>query len=478
MRGSHLRRLGLALVTLLIATGTLAGAALADDERYTPGSSGLGDPFFPLAGNGGYDVQSYDLDLDYTPATRALVGRAFVTAVATQDLDAFNVDLRAQDDEGHFYTVSRVAVGKDNGPTLKDMAFSHEGQELTIVPRPKLKTGEQFVVLVEYAGTAHEVTDPDESIEGFVPTDDGAFVVSEPQGSPGWYPANDIPTDKALFDISITVPEGITALGNGVLLSQETENGKTTWEWSHGMPMAPYLATATNGVFSLTVTELAGGIPSYVAVDPRRTNTAVLAHIPAMMAFFSETYGPYPFDATGAIVDFAPHVGYALETQTKANYSNTPGESTLAHEIAHEWFGNAVTLSNWPDIWLNEGFARLSEWLWLDHRGIRTAQESFDIQYARAATSSFWQTPPAALPGPEVLFSSPPYDRGGMTLHALRGKIGDMAFFQLLRTWYAENKYGNVTTADFIETAEEVSGMQLDAFFDVWLFQPGKPTSW
>jgi hypothetical protein len=118
--------------------------------------------------------------------------------------------------------------------------------------------------------------------------------------------------------------------------------------------MAPYLATATNGVFSLTVTELAGGIPSYVAVDPRRTNTAVLAHIPAMMAFFSDTYGPYPFDATRAIVDFAPHVGYALETQTKANYSNTPGESTLAHEIAHEWFGNAVTLSNWPDIWLNE----------------------------------------------------------------------------------------------------------------------------
>lgn len=478
MERHQLRRLGLALVTLLIATGALAATASADDERYTAGSFGLGDPFFPNAGNGGYDVASYDLDLDYTPASRALAGKAFITATATQDLDAFNLDLRAQDEEGHFYTVSRVAVGKDHGPTLKDMAFSHEGQELTIVPRPKLKTGETFVVLVEYAGTAHEITDPDESIEGFVPTDDGAFVVSEPQGSPGWYPANDIPTDKALFDISITVPEGITALANGVLLSQETENGKTTWEWSHGMPMAPYLATATNGVFSLTVTELAGGIPSYVAVDPRRTNTAVLAHIPAMMEFFTDTYGPYPFDATGAIVDFAPHVGYALETQTKANYSNTPGETTLAHEIAHEWFGNAVTLSNWPDIWLNEGFARVSEWLWLEHRGIRTAQASFDIQYARAATSSFWQIPPAALPGPEVLFQGANYDRGAMTLHALRGKIGDMAWYGLLRDWFADNKYGNVTTADFIEAAEEASGMQLDAFFDVWLFQPGKPTSW
>jgi aminopeptidase N len=182
-----------------------ATASADDDDRYTAGSSGLGDPFFPNAGNGGYDVTSYDLD--YTPATRALAGKAFITAEATQDLNAFNLDLR------DFYAVSRVAVGKDNGPSLKEMAFSHEGQELTIAPRPKLKTGETFVVLVEYAGTAQEITDPDESIEGFVPTDDGAFVVSEPQGAPGWYPANDIPTDKALFDISITVPEGITALG-------------------------------------------------------------------------------------------------------------------------------------------------------------------------------------------------------------------------------------------------------------------------
>ncbi|HSK16742.1 MAG TPA: M1 family metallopeptidase [Gaiellaceae bacterium] len=476
MQETRLSRVGLLFVLAALALTALAGTASA--TRYTAGAPGLGDPFFPNAGNGGYDVQSYDLDLDYTPATRALLGTAFITATATQDLDAFNLDLRKLDEAGHFYTVSRVAVGKDNGPALEDMAFSHEGQELTIHPRPKLKRGESFVVLVEYAGTAHEVTDPDESIEGFVPTDDGAFVVSEPQGSPGWYPANDYPTDKALFDISITVPEGITALGNGVLVSSETKDGKTTWNWSHGMPMAPYLATATNGVFDLTVTELPGGIPSYVAVDPRRTNTAVLAHIPAMMTFFSDTYGPYPFDATGAIVDVAPHVGYALETQTKANYSNTPGESTLAHEIAHEWFGNAVTLSSWPDIWLNEGFARVSEWLWLEHRGIRTAQQSFDIQYARAATSSFWQVPPATLPGPVFLFQGANYDRGAMTLHALRGKIGDMAFFQLLRDWYADNKYGNVSTADFIEAAEEASGMELDSFFDVWLFQPGKPTSW
>jgi aminopeptidase N len=151
--------------------------------------------------------------------------------------------------------------------------------------------------------------------------------------------------------------------------------------------------------------------------------------------------------------------------------------STVVHEVAHSWFGNAVALAGWPDIWLNEGFARFSEWIYTERHGGISAHQAFQNAYnARPATSSFWRNPPAALPGPEVMFSSPPYDRGGMTLQALREKIGDDAFFTLLRTWFAENEEGDVTTADFIATAERVSGQQLDAFFDVWLYQPVKPT--
>jgi aminopeptidase N len=311
--------------------------------------------------------------------------------------------------------------------------------------------------------------------------------VNEPQGSPGWYPANDNPQDKATFDIAVTVPEGITAIANGRLLSRKTRHGKTTWQWLEDSPMAPYLATATNGVFELRVSK-AGRLPLYQAVDPNVANPALaferLAAEAEVIDFFSGLYGRYPFSTGGGVVDNGG-VGYALESQTKSMYdvegssSGAPGASTVVHEISHQWFGNAVTNAVWPDIWLNEGFARFSEWIYTERHGGQSAQQSFQAAYdARPATSSFWRTPPAALPGPEVMFSSPPYDRGGMTLQALRGKIGDGDFFRLLRTWYAENKYGNVTTADFIATAERVSGQQLDAFFDVWLFQPVKPTTW
>jgi aminopeptidase N len=465
------RRFGLCLLALALAVGTVAATASAN--RFTPGSAGLGDPFFPLAGNGGYDVQKYTLQLDYDPATDRLVGTATIVAEATQGLKSFNLDLR------DFLTVTSIKTGTKQGFKMEEAEWSHVGQELTVFPREKPRERTQFSVVVEYEGIVQPITDPDDSIEGFVPTADGAYVVNEPQGSPGWYPANDNPNDKALFDISITVPEGRTALANGVLVSTETANGKTTWNWSHSTPMAPYLATATNGFFDLTVTTLPDGTPNYVAVDPTiTTSRAVLANIPAIQAYFSSIYGPYPPDAIGAIVDRAPNVGYALETQSKANYASMPSLNTLAHEIAHEWFGDSVSLKVWPDMWLNEGFARFSEWMWTENLGTRTAAQAFTTSYSRAATSSFWQIPPAALPDASVLFTTAVYERGAMTIQALRVKIGELAFWQLVRGWAADNKSGNVNTDDFIAAAEQASGMELDAFFDVWLFQPGKPTVW
>jgi aminopeptidase N len=459
-----LKRFGRAVLfaaaLLLIVAGT-AGAA-----TFTPGSAGLGDPFFPNAGNGGYDVSHYSLTLGYEPASNQLDGTAVITATATQDLSRFNLDLRG-------FSISRLLV--DGAAATHTRAGEHE---LVITPASGITDGSSFTVTIDYAGTPSVVTDPDQSIEGWVPTDDGAFVVNEPQGSPAWYPVNDNPQDKATYDFSVTVPEGLTVMANGVLLSRTTSGGKTTWVWRESDLMAPYLATATLGRFDLTISNV-GSIPSYVAVDPTLPKGNVLRKLPEITEFYISIYGPYPFNAVGAIVDDAKQVGYSLETQTKPVFDRVPDEATVAHEISHMWFGDSVTLSQWPDIWLHEGFATWSEWIWSEHSGNKTAQKYFDNLYNTPAQNTVFWTPPPAIPGsPVFMFNGTIYLRGGMTLQALRQKIGDFAFFQILRRWAAENRYGNVTTPEFIALSEEVSGMELDTFFDVWLFRLEKPTSW
>jgi aminopeptidase N len=456
-------RLGAIMLAMaVLAVAAPAGAA----DGFSPGSPGLGDPFFPLAGNGGYDVTNYVLRLRYEPATNHLDGTATIRATATQNLSRFDLDLRGFD-------VSRLLVDG------RAASFTRDGQELVITPAAGLPAGQAFTVVVDYAGVPSVITDPDESIEGWVPTDDGAFVVGEPQGSPGWYPVNDNPQDKATYTFRVTVPQGLTVMANGVLVSQTSTGGKTTFVWREGLPMAPYLATATLGRFDLTQYELSSGLPVYIAIDPTLSTTSVLKKLPEIVEFYSSIYGPYPFDAVGAIVDDAKEVGYSLETQTKPVFDRPPDEATLAHELSHMWYGDSVTLRQWPDIWLHEGFATWSEWIWSEHQGHKSAHQWFNTLYNTPAQDTAFWTPPPAVPGtPVFLFNGTIYNRGAMTLQALREKVGDTAFFHILRAWAAEHRYGNVSTAQFIALAERLSGMDLQHFFDVWLYQPDKPTSW
>ena len=468
-------------VLVVVVLGMLAAPGVAAADRYAPGAQGGGDPFFPLAGNGGYDVAHYSFDLKYTRTSNQFSGKAAIFARATQNLSRFDLDLR------DFYAVSKVTVN------LRRATFSHSGQELVITPPRGLKRGRPFVVGVEYAGQPEPVVDPDDAIEGWVPTDDGAFVVGEPQGTPGWIPVNDSLRDRATFDFAITVPKGSTAIANGVLLSRRDRGDSTTWRWLAPSPMVPYLATATNGIFQTRFERLPGGLRRFDAVDPQTRvgdddppNPALgferLDPEPEIVDFFSELYGPYPFESVGGIIDWAPDVGYALESQTRVNYDRIPPESTVVHEIAHQWFGNSVGLTVWPDMWLNEGFATFSEWIYDERHGGPTAQESFDENYAIPEDSEdgqdLWFPAPNALPDASVLFSSPVYTRGAMTLQALRAEVGDPTFFAILRTWYRENRNSSVRTADFIKLAERLSRRDLDAFFRVWLFEEGKPQSW
>ena len=449
---------------LAATAAVLSLAAPAALAAPTPGAPGAGDPYFPQAGNGGIDVSDYALALAYDPATRRLEGTATLKVTATQDLSRFDLDLRG-------FTLGAVTV--DGAPA----SVTRDGQELQITPAKALHSGRAFTVVVPYAGTPQAVTDPDGSTEGWVVTDDGAAVVNEPQGSPAWYPVNDTPRDKATFTIAMTVPDGLTAVGNGTLVSQVSQGGRTTFTWRERFPMAPYLATITLGRFDVT-TGTASGVPTYIAVDPTQASSASasLRKLPEMVAFLVDLYGPYPFEEAGAIVDNAPGIGYSLETQTKPFFDDAPDAVTVLHELSHQWFGDAVTLTQWPDIWLHEGFATWSEWIWTERQGQKTAaQQLKQLENTPASNTAFWTPPPGDPGDPAHLFDGTVYDRGGMTLEALRERIGDATFFRLLRTWYAQHRYGNVTTAQFIALAEQLSGQDLGGFFQAWLYDPAKP---
>ncbi len=465
MAGKRVRAGAIVLAAALAAT--LVASPAGASGGAAPGAPGAGDPYFPDAGNGGFDVADYSLDLAYDPATKRLDGTAVILATATRSLSRFDLDLRA-------LAVSGVTV---NGRPART---ARSGQELVITPARELRRGLPFLVVVRYGGVPETVIDPDDSLDGWIPTDDGAFVVNEPQGAPSWFPVSDHPSDKATYTIRMTVPAGLTAVGNGRLLAQSTRGGKATFVWRESRPMASYLATITLGKFTVTTGRTADGIPVYTAVDPQESAAqATVARIPEIIAFEQSVFGRYPFETVGAIVDHARFVGYALESQTKPNFDRAPRVGTLVHELAHQWFGDAVTPKRWQDIWLNEGFATYAEWLWSEHTGGDTAQQNFDADYATPATETdFWNPPSGDPGGPANLFTGSVYDRGAMTLHALRVKIGDRAFFRLLPTWVQRHRYGNADTGDLIALAEQISGQHLRHFFQVWLYTAGKPTSW
>lgn len=477
---SLVRRIGAVGVTVaLVLVPVVAEGAPGrpGEPRYQPGEPGAGDPYFPLAGNGGIDVVHYDLDLDYTPPAPSpaplegqLEGVATIDLVATEDLDRFNLDLRG-------LTATSVVV---NG---KSMSFTQEENELVITPRPKLKAGAAATVVVTYGGTTTRPRDIEGALYGWVTTRDGAMVVSEPDGSATWFPVNDHPTDKASYSFEITVPEGLVAVANGLPVGDPvTEDGLTTWRWDAPDPMAAYLATATVGNFEVLTSTGPGGLPIIDFLDAnltsgnRATSEASLARTADMIGFFEERYGPYPFVSYGAIVD-DDSVGYALETQTRSFFSGVARESTVAHELAHQWMGDHVSPARWADIWLNEGWATYSTWLWNEHQGRGTAQEAYEDVLAIPADHPFWDVV-LSDPGALNLFHDAVYDRGAATLHALRLEIGDDAFFELARTWVERYGGGTASTDDFRALAEEVSGQDLDTFFTVWLDTPERPGTW
>ncbi|MCK8432847.1 M1 family metallopeptidase [Streptomyces sp. D2-8] len=458
----------------IIAPGALAAAVLllaipASAAPHSPGAPGIGDPYYPAFGNGGYDVSHYDLRLKYQPATDELEGTATLVARTTQDLSSFNLDF--------LLDVGEVRV---NGTKA---SFRTSGEhELEITPKSPLAKDTSVTVVVRYRGVPSS-----KQAYGFTSwhrTPDGGVAANEPEAAAWWFPGNDHPLDKATYDVSVLVPDGTQAISNGTLQSTSSRLGWTRWNWRSDKPQTTYLATLAVGRFDITTGTTEGGIPVLNAYSKD-----LGAHAGAARASIERTgeiadwlagyFGPYPYNALGGYVPNT-NTGYALETQTRPFYSprqfaNGSNVSLVVHELAHQWYGDEVSLKGWKDIWINEGFARYAQWLWSEHEGEGTAQELADHVYAsHPADDPFWTVKPGD-PGPDNQFHTAVYDRGALAVQALRNKIGDEAFLAILKGWPSKYAHGNASVADFRRYAEEVSGKPLAALFDTWLFQPSKP---
>lgn len=462
--------------SIVVLCSTLTAAALVAPASAAParaphghvGSAGSGDPYFPRQGNGGYQVGSYDLAIRYAPSTHHLSGTASISATTRESLRRFDLDLRRN------LHVSSVRVDGRRAQFAQPRA---EVQELVVTPATVLPAHRHFTVLVRYAGRAKPIHDPDGSLDGFITTGDGAFVASEPQGSPTWFPVNDTPRDKATYRVSITIPHGLVGISNGALLGTTRHGSMKTWSWRLAKPVSSYLVTATIGHFALSTGRTPDGVPYTIAIARKERRAAkVMRTLPAIVDYFSSVYGRYPFGTTGGIVDHAHQVGYALEVATRPLFDRAPSEATLAHELAHQWYGDDVTVSRWKAIWLNEGFAQFSQWLWDEHSGGETAHQHLKALLAHPASdTSLWNPPPADPGSGKEIFAGSVYDRGAGALEALREKLGDRTFFTIMRGWVAKHRYGNARVGRFTAYAAHVSHRDLDHFFHRWLYENGKP---
>lgn len=452
-------------VSLPLLFGGAYAAAL--DERTAPaaGASGIGDSYWPLDGNGGIDVRTYRIKNRYDIRNEVLRGKTTISLTATTDLSSFNLDF--------LLPVSKVRV---NGVAAQVRQTRHE---LTITPATALAAGTTAVVNVRYAGRPGTKRYAGE--ENWLANNREAVAMNQPHMATWWFPANDHPSDRAQFDIITTVPKGREVIANGYLVDKKTTKRGVTWQWRADEPMASYLAFFAAGDFTIKK-GTSNGLPWVNAVSQQlsageqKASLKLLGRTPGIVHALEGDLGDYPFSVTGGLTTGLP-VYFALENQTRPTYPSVGADnvSLVVHELAHQWFGDDVAIARWRDIWLNEGAATFMEWRYAEQHGGKSAADTMRARYnSIGGADSFWQLS-LADPGADHIFDEPVYDRGGMTLQALRNRIGEEKFWLLIRTWLDTKSGGNGTSEEFEALAAQVSGQDLTGFFTAWLRTPAKP---
>lgn len=438
--------------------GLEVGVAWPDAPAY-----GLGDPNFPDLGAPGLDTLHYDVTLRYDRQDNALSGTLDLRFQVTEERTEISLDAGEE--------LSTGPVELDGSPVDSE----HRGAELIIRPTSPLPGGSTHHLALTWTVEPQSF----ESLVGFeigwFPTELGSYALDEPDGLHHWMPANDHPTDKATWQITIDVPAGVGGVANGALTAHQQLDGRERWTWTIDDPISTYLVLVATGDYELVDGVSPAGVPLSHAVLRRAAGdaqvTRALGGTGEMVDYLASVFGPYPFASYGLVIaDSDPQL--AMETQTRSLFSmhGVLDDGVLVHELAHQWFGDSVTLGSWTDTWLNEGFATYAEWLWNEERGGPSTR-----QQAEAFLGTPWGSPPGQPPV-GAMFASSVYYGGAVTLEALRAEVGDQQFFDILRRWAASRRHSTGTTAAFEALASEVAGRDLGTLFDTWLWSTSAPS--
>jgi aminopeptidase N len=432
------------------------------------------DELVPGHGDLSYAVSHYDLDLAYRHIGNHVTGTATLDVVVLAPTSVLTLDLYA-------LRVNEVRVDG-----VRSRQWQHRRGRLVIRLQTVVPVGHRLTLVVRYSGTPRMVPGPDGEV-GWEELSDGVLVASQPYGAPSWFPCNDRPSDKATYRISVQASSAYVVVANGRLVDRISRASTTTWVYELSQPMATYLATVQIGRYvSTPIVATDTDLPPISVIHPpaRRADVARAFERQAeMLVAFTSLFGPYPFGAYTVVVTEDP-LEIPVEAQTLstfgANYLRTDwdAERLIAHELSHQWFGNSVTAARWRDIWLHEGFACYSEWLWSEWRWSHGSGGSPAATHALAHWSRLRRLPEdlvLADPDARTLFDDRVYKRGALFLHAIRMTAGDAAFFAMLRSWVDEHANGSVTTEMFIAHAAELLGPDLRELADAWLFRPVLP---
>lgn len=429
----------------------------------------LPDPATPGRGNAALDVTHYHLHLRLEPERRYVTARAILTATLLAPVQRVELD---------FHNLLEVVATRIDG----DEVSWSQGRHKLSLDLPEDHENKQLTAEVEYRGLLPQSPSQGEPV-GLI--HDGTTLVAylEPDGAHHFFPCNDHPSDKATYDLEVEVPDGnlVAALGELVEQGAAEHPGYQRFHWRTRIPTATYLVALGAGPYVRLerVVKAAGpdmrAVPiiDYCEARDQERLAKSLSPVAEMLPWFEQQFGPYPFEKYGHVVTRNWVGGMEDQSLTVLGRADArlgdPG--LLAHELAHQWFGDWVSPKQWGDVWLNEGWATYAEWLWFQEHDAESAARTL-ATWRRSTIRLAMRSHPHTLarPDPEALFDPDlVYNKGGMVLVVLDGLLGRERMLRGARAYLAEFGGANANSADFERVMSKAAGVDLKPFFDRWV---------